>query len=410
MLIQASQSLGTSHSVGPVQTSESTQELDEDASMTTCKKIKAVRGFAEQVFNRLIFIIPKLIKGCSAEQETMYLYAFDLVLLCYFAKQQRYCPGCLYNHLHVLIWGKILKPIFVSKRTRRFSGTKKLIVGTSAIATVVQVVEAISQLYCFFTTDSETPWHKQPLGEIINNALKAAGVLSNSMQTLVAVVATVTFCCFGMVTCLQFYLSALLAFFLRQAKSNLRTQQSHLRQGVDQRGVLQKVGGVFSSQYSKDSVNQRNVENAEREVESLSSAGGKKYCGFSIPDLGSNAGTGMYRFWALIWESLEDSPFTLLTLIRKSLLRLCSKQGQQLPHLHPAGIVAEEGERDIQIQRSMQPGPDGMAGIGILLTSYPGSRMYKHERSYVFYAHPPPPLPLFLLAQRPTNASRGVQH
>jgi len=91
---------------------------------------------------------------------------------------------------------------------------------------------------------------------------------------------------------------------LCQAKSNLRTQQSHLRQGVDQRDIFQKVGGFFSSYYSKNSVNRRKVENAKREVESLSSAGGKKCCGFSIPDLGSNAGTYMYDFWALIWESL----------------------------------------------------------------------------------------------------------
>ncbi len=45
-------------------------------------------------------------------------------------------------------------------------------------------------------------------------------------------------------------------------------------------------------------------------------------------------------------------------------------------HLRPAGIVSEEGERemgalfglqtkDIQIQRAMQPGPDGMADIGM---------------------------------------------
>jgi hypothetical protein len=85
---------------------------------------------------------------------------------------------------------------------------------------------------------------------------------------------------------------------------------------VDQRHIFQKVGGVFSSHYSTESVNQRNVENAEREVESLSSAGGKKCCGFSIPDLGSNAGTGMYKFWTLIWESLDDS---LLGLIWKSI-------------------------------------------------------------------------------------------
>ena len=132
----------------------------------------------------------------------------------------------------------------------------------------------------------------------------AAGVLSSSLTTLVAVVATVTFCSFGTVVCVRFYLSALIAFFLCQAKSNLRTQQSRLEQGVDQRHIFQKVGGVFSSHYAKDSVNRRKVENAGREVESLSTAGGKKYCGFSIPDLGSNAGTWFYDFWALIWESL----------------------------------------------------------------------------------------------------------
>jgi hypothetical protein len=301
-LIQASQSLGTTNSVGLVQTPALTQE---PASMW--EKTEAAGWFAKDLFDRLIFIIPKLIKGCLTEQSTLYLYAFDLLLLFYFAKrafakQERYCPGCLYNNLHVLIWGKTLKPIFVSKGTRRFSGTKKLIVGVSAIATVVQEVEAISELYCFFT--AETPWRKNPPQDIALAFWSAAGVLSNSLKTLVAVVATVTFCCFGMVTCLRFYLSALIAFLLCKAKSNLRTQQSHLRQGVDQRDIFQKVGGFFSSYYSKDSVNRRKVENAGREVESLSTAGGKKYCGFSIPDLGSNAGTWFYDFWALIWESL----------------------------------------------------------------------------------------------------------
>jgi hypothetical protein len=310
MLIQASQSLETTHSVGPVQTPAFTQELDEDAS--TWERIQAVGMFAKDLFDRLIFIVPELIKrfgDCKYSSNfdfssnfDLYLYAFDLVLLCYFAKQQRYCPGCLYNNLHVLIKGKNLKPLFVSKRTRRFSGTKKLIVGVGAIATVVQVVKAISQLYCFFT--AETPWQKNPPKEIALTFASAAGVLSSSLTTLVAVVATVTFCCFGTLTCVRFYLSALVACSLCQAKSKLRTQQSHLEQGVDQRHILQKVGGFFSSNYSKDSVNRRNVEDAEREVESLSSAGGKKCCGFSIPDLGSNAGTCMYNFWALIWESL----------------------------------------------------------------------------------------------------------
>ena len=151
MLFQASQSLRTTHSEGLVQTPAFTQELDEDGS--TWERIQAAGGFAKNLSDRLIFIIQTLIKGCLAEQRTLCLYAFDLVFLCYFAKQHRYCPVCVYNNLHVLIKGKNLNPLFVSKRTRRFSGTKKLIVGAGAIATVVQVVESISALFCFFTAE-----------------------------------------------------------------------------------------------------------------------------------------------------------------------------------------------------------------------------------------------------------------
>jgi len=70
--------------------------------------------------------------------------------------KQHYCSGCLYNSLHVVIKGKRLKPLFVFIKSRRFSGTKKLnlIVGVVAIATLVQVVESISENYCFFTADS----------------------------------------------------------------------------------------------------------------------------------------------------------------------------------------------------------------------------------------------------------------
>jgi hypothetical protein len=397
-LIQASQALGTTHPVGPVQTLALTRELDEDAS--TMDKAMAAKDLIVEISKRLIFIIPKLIKGGSNLQ--LWLYVIDLVLLGYFALKQRYCPGCLYNCLHVLIKGKTLKPLFVSIKSRRFSGTKKLIVGVGAIATLVQVVESISEVYCFFT--AEIPWQQRSPSDIAETFVLAAGVLMNSLQSLVAVVAYVTFFCFGMLAYLRFYLSCLIACELCKAKSKLRTQQSSLERGVDQRHIFQKVGGVFSSQYSKDSVNQRNVENAEREVASLSSAGGKKFCGFSIPDLGSNAGTGMYKFWALIWESLDDNLVgTLLTPMGKTLLRLCSKQGQQLPHLHlqPAGIVAEEGERemgalfglqtkDIQIQRSMQPGPDGMAGIGMRFVCVAGSlEPGIHTNAHKFSPHIP---------------------
>jgi outer membrane protein assembly factor BamB len=307
-LIQASQALGTTNPVGPVHTPAVAQELDGDAS--TKDRAWAAFKFLKEISQRLIFIIPKLIKGGSNDE--LWLYAIDLALLGYFAFKQRYCPGCLYNNLHVLIKGKKLKPLFVSIKSRRFSGTKKLIVGVGAIATLVQVVKSISEVYCFFT--AETPWQQKSPGDIADTIWMAAGVLMNSLQSLVAVVAYVTFCCFGMVVYLRFYLSCLIACELCQAQSKLHTQQSRLERGVDQRHIFQRVGGVFSSQYSKDSVNQRNVENAENEVESLSSAGEKKCCGFSIPDLGSNAGTGMYKFWTLIWESLDDS---LLGLILK---------------------------------------------------------------------------------------------
>jgi outer membrane protein assembly factor BamB len=305
-VIQASQALGTTNPVGPVQTPALTQELDADAA--TWEKAWAAFNFIKEISQRLIFIIPKLIKGGSNYE--LWLYVIDLALLGYFAFKQRYCPGCLYNNLHVLIKGKKLKPLLVSIKSRRFSGTKKLIVGVGAIATLVQVVESISEVYCFFT--AETPWQQKSPGDIADTFWMAAGVLMNSLQSLVAVVAYVTFCCFGMVAYLRFYLSCLIACALCQAQSKLRTQQSRLERGVDQRHIFQRVGGVFSSHYSKDSVNQRNVENAEREVESLSSAGGKKCCGFSIPDLGSNAGTGMYKFWTLIWESLDDSLLGLI--------------------------------------------------------------------------------------------------
>jgi len=83
---------------------------------------------------RLIFIVPKVIGGGNNNE--LWLFLFDVGLLCYFAWKQRYCPGCIYNYLHVLRTGKKLKPIFVTKTSRRFSGTKKLIVGISAIATL----------------------------------------------------------------------------------------------------------------------------------------------------------------------------------------------------------------------------------------------------------------------------------
>ena len=68
------------------------------------------------LFQRLVFIIPKVISG--GPNYDLYLYGFDLLLLIYFGSQQQYCPGCLYNNVHVLRTGKNLKPIFTSEQNR----------------------------------------------------------------------------------------------------------------------------------------------------------------------------------------------------------------------------------------------------------------------------------------------------
>jgi len=274
-------------------------ELDQEA--TKRDKAMAVVSFLKDLGQRLVFIIPALMKG--RRDNTLYLYLFDLALLFFFWLKQRYCPGSLYNHLHVLLKGKKLKPMFVSIRSRRFSGTKKAIVGVSAIASVAQVVRSVADIWCFF--NSETPWRKRPKDDIAYMCIEAAGVVLGALKTLVAVVATVIFWGFAIITYFRFILSAILAFLMCKARSNLSTQQARQRAGVDQRNMFQKVGGIFSSEYSRDAVNQRNVESAQWAVNRLSAPeGGKQFMGFSIPDLGSNAGTCMYNFWALIWESL----------------------------------------------------------------------------------------------------------
>ena len=71
------------------------------------------------LFQRLVFIIPKVISG--GPNYDLYLYGFDLVLLIYFGSLQQYCPGCLYNNAHVLRTGKNLKPVFTSTQNRCLS-------------------------------------------------------------------------------------------------------------------------------------------------------------------------------------------------------------------------------------------------------------------------------------------------
>ena len=143
-------SSGTAHLGLYDQTNDPNQKLEEDASLY--EKCMAVVSFLSEVGQRLAFIIPALLPGGTASSG-LYLYTIDLLLLVYYAskakyQEPRYCPGCLYNDLHVLIKGKKLKPYFVSIKTKRFSATKKFIVGIASIATLVNVVDGVSEIWC----------------------------------------------------------------------------------------------------------------------------------------------------------------------------------------------------------------------------------------------------------------------
>jgi hypothetical protein len=194
------QSLGSTQVATPGQTARSNlplvlhPELDEEATRNDI-----YWGGFMVLFNlgqRLIFIIPKVLAGGSNYE--LWLYAFDFVLLCYFAAQQQYCPGCLYNNVHVLRTNRKLKAIFYSPQSR-FSGTKKLIVGVGSTSTVVQVVESVSDVWCFFK-GSAGPWNKQSPKVVADNILKVAGILFNLPQSIVALVAVYIFWGFAFLT------------------------------------------------------------------------------------------------------------------------------------------------------------------------------------------------------------------
>ena len=102
---------------------------------------------------------------------------------------------------------------------------------TAMFSCTVQVEESIKTVYCFFRADTE--WHKAPFTE-------AFGILMN-IKTPVFFVATVVFSGFAIVV----YLKAIIGCMLCQAKGNLRKQLSRQENGVDQRHIFQKVGGIF---------------------------------------------------------------------------------------------------------------------------------------------------------------------
>jgi len=143
-------SSGPAHLVVDDQTNDPNQTLEKKA--TRFDKCMAFVSFFSDLGSRAAFIIPALLKGSTAGFG-LYLYTIDLVLLACYAYKARYqeahyCPGCLYNNLHVLIKGKKLEPCFVSIKTKRFSGTEKFIVGIGSLATLVNVVEGVSDIWC----------------------------------------------------------------------------------------------------------------------------------------------------------------------------------------------------------------------------------------------------------------------
>lgn len=152
MMRQASSAMGSGQTQpgGPGdQSNDPTQEFEEDASPGD--RASAVQGVVSALGERAIFIVRSALKGGSF---TLFLYLIDVLLLGFYGHKgvyedkPRYCPGCLYNELHVFIKGKKLKSIFVSLKTKRFSGTKKFIVGMAALASITQVVETVSDNWC----------------------------------------------------------------------------------------------------------------------------------------------------------------------------------------------------------------------------------------------------------------------
>jgi len=152
MLVHVNSVTGTAR-LGPLdQTNDQDQELEEDASPGD--RIFAVGMLIYDIFLlRGVFVVQGLIKDGTAPF-SLYLYTIDFSLLSYYGykgfyqKAPRYCPGCLYNNLHVVVKNKKLNKYFVSQKSLRFSATKKFIVGIGSIATIVNTVTAVSDIWC----------------------------------------------------------------------------------------------------------------------------------------------------------------------------------------------------------------------------------------------------------------------
>ena len=180
------------------------------------------------------------------------MYAFDIVFLVYFGMKKRYMAGnrdisrnsqdgllsislintltrwsrsvsgCLYNNLHVLRTGRKLRPIFISTRTRRFSATKKVMIGFVSIATITNNAASFPEVFCFFQDEA---WNRQPPFEIGLKIFTAVGILRTLPQLTVAVVALALFYSFAVLTYLRFYMAAIMALMRCQAQKELSLQE-----------------------------------------------------------------------------------------------------------------------------------------------------------------------------------------
>ena len=161
------------------------EELEEHA--TDKDKMISLIGFLFGLGQRLIFIVPAVLE--DEPSGTIYIYFFDILVAIYYGIRQRYCPGSMYNDIHVFLTGRKFKKMFFSK-SGKFSGWKKLILGLGAGATIIQSMETISRIICFFDLQPGSPGYQKKLSKAIYGGI---GVLVNLNKTLVALVASVVF-------------------------------------------------------------------------------------------------------------------------------------------------------------------------------------------------------------------------
>ena len=85
---------------------EAVADAADDSLRTTRKSVAGVcifLSFLKKLGLKLILLIPLLLSNNTIPAM---VFGIDLVVLVYFAYEQKYCPGSLYNEIHVLRTGK----------------------------------------------------------------------------------------------------------------------------------------------------------------------------------------------------------------------------------------------------------------------------------------------------------------